>query len=275
MWMNLIFALLFLISLSARAEPIPVTLLGDHNYYPYSYVEHNQLKGLYPMIIRHILSRMPNYHVTLEGVPWKRGLKLLETGKAFALFPPYKREATRPYIAPYSKPLLAETVAVFCRADILTTSRPSWPDDYHGLTVGINLGYELGGDAFWVAVKDKKIELKEYGSNRLNLIELLVAGQIDCYVNSQQAILLSWHQLKQESFRQLMPLVEGTIVSVEYGHLGYTNQAPERYPYKDDFVRAFDHSLEIFQQSGELEHLIESYWQHLVPVGIDQHKRKH
>ncbi|MBU2714329.1 hypothetical protein, partial [Zooshikella harenae] len=83
--------------------------------------------------------------------------------------------------------------------------------------MGINLGYKLGGDAFWAAVKDQKIELKEYGSNRLNLIKLLVAGQTDCYVNSQQAILLSWRQLKQENYRQIAPLVEGAIVSVEYG----------------------------------------------------------
>ncbi|MBU2714044.1 substrate-binding periplasmic protein [Zooshikella harenae] len=270
MWIHFVFVLLLLILQSARAEPTPVTLLGDYNYYPYSYVEGNKLKGLYPLIIRRVLSRMPNYHATLEGVPWKRGLKLLQTGKAFALFPPYKHEATRPYIAPYSKPLLAETVAVFCRAEILTTSRPRWPDDYYGLTMGINLGYELGGDAFWAAVKDQKIELREYGSNRLNLIKLLVAGQTDCYVNSRQAILLSWRQLKQENHRQMMPLVEGAIVSVEYGHLGYTNQASERYPYKDDFVQAFDRSVEALQQSGELKRLIEAYWQHLLPTEVNQ-----
>ncbi|RDH41779.1 ABC transporter substrate-binding protein [Zooshikella ganghwensis] len=273
MWMNLIFVLLFLILQSARAEPVPVTLLGDHNYYPYSYVEHNKLKGLYPMIIRRVLSRMPHYHATLEGVPWKRGLKLLEKGKAFALFPPYKHEATRPYIAPYSTPLLAETVAVFCRADTLTTSRPRWPEDYYGLTVGINLGFELGGDAFWVAVKDKKIELKEYGSNRLNLVKLLIAGQTDCYVNDRQAVLLSWNQLAQENCRSLEPVEEGAIVSVEYGHLGYTNQAPERYPYKADFVQAFDHEVEALQHSGELQQLIEAYWQRLMPTETNSHQR--
>lgn len=273
MWMNLIFVLLFLILQSARAEPIPVTLLGDHNYYPYSYVEHNKLKGLYPMIIRRVLSRMPNYHVTLEGVPWKRGLKLLETGKDFALFPPYKHEAIRPYIAPYSTPLLAETVAVFCRADILTTSRPRWPEDYYGLTIGINLGFGLGGDAFWSDIHDKKLVLKEYGSNRLNLIKLLVAGDTDCYVNDRQAILISWSQLKQEKHRRMAMLVEGTIVSVEYGHLGYTNQAPERYPYKADFVQAFDREVEALQQSGEMKQLIEDYWQSLMPTETNSHQR--
>ena len=41
---------------------------------------------------------MPDYNVTIKGVPWKRGLLQIEGGKNFALYPPYKRPKQRPYM---------------------------------------------------------------------------------------------------------------------------------------------------------------------------------
>ena len=61
-----------------KNPPIKVTIIGDYNYAPYSYVEDGKTKGLYPLILNQIFSRMKDYQVNLSMMPWKRGLAMIE-----------------------------------------------------------------------------------------------------------------------------------------------------------------------------------------------------
>jgi hypothetical protein len=92
--------------------------------------------------------QMPDYHVKLTAVPWRRGLMLIETGQGFALDPPYFRPDERPYMK-YSVALFDEELSIFCDSAIIAKRKPKvWPDDYFNLTIGINAGYLSGGKTF-------------------------------------------------------------------------------------------------------------------------------
>lgn len=247
----------------ASAADIEVTLYADVNYPPYSFEEDGELQGIYANIIKRAVSRMKGYKVTLVGVPWKRGLRLLENGKGFAIYPPYFRAENRPYIWPYSLPILDERVIVMCRKDLFfRTLRLNWVEDYYGLVIGINAGFKLGGDAFWQAVKEKKITVSEAKGNRENLLQLGLK-RIDCYLNDRISILWGLEKLKQsgeyDEGGRHVNLIEGATVSIEQGFLGFTDRDEGRFAFKQDFKQQFDIIIYDMRRSGELQKIINDY----------------
>ena len=76
------------------------------------------MRGIYADIIREVTSAMPDYEVVLKPMPWRRGLSMVEQGTAFAIFPPYYMPDTRPYMWPYSQPMLDEELVVMCGASV-------------------------------------------------------------------------------------------------------------------------------------------------------------
>jgi polar amino acid transport system substrate-binding protein len=182
------FFLYFIVSISVLADDIKVTVYADQNYPPYSYIKNGKLTGIYTNIFKAAFTKMDGYQVKIEAVPWRRGLKLLENGQGFALYPPYFYLTERPYIWPYSLPILDEKVVVYCAEDILINDkRPNWPEDYYGLTIGNNAGFQVGGKKFIQAVKDQKINV--YEAKGTNNILMLGLGRTDCYINDRLSIL--------------------------------------------------------------------------------------
>ncbi|GLT17034.1 ABC transporter substrate-binding protein [Vibrio zhanjiangensis] len=245
---------------NAFEPPIKVLVYGDDAYPPYSYVEDGIAKGIYSDILRRVFRDMPAYQVKIVPIPWKRGLKMLESGRGFALYPPYYYADKRLYISPYSKPILNEEVVVFCNTDSVK-DRPlgKWPSDYLGLTIGVNEAFALGGNEFWDAVKAGKITISEAKGSRLSLIKLY-EKKIDCYMNDRLSIL--W-EIKRMTSDGLLPegwqLTLGAVVSAEQGYLGFTTIQPEQYPYKDDFVKTFNSILTKLEETGELEGIVKAY----------------
>ncbi len=174
-----------------------VTVYCDDNYPPYSYLENGEVKGIYTEILKPAFSRMKAYDVQVEAVPYKRGLYLLRTGKGFALYPPYFRPATRPYID-YSVKILGEILVVFLRRSIADKHRPTvWPGDFYGLTVGKNHGFEISrNQAYMDAVKAGKLRIEEAAGNRANILKLGMA-RIDAYVNDRISVLWELNRLKK------------------------------------------------------------------------------
>ena len=245
------------------AEDIEVVVYADEGYAPYSYRENNEMKGLYTQILSVAFSRIPGYRVHIKAVPWKRGLAVLENGTGFALYPPYFHIESRPYIWPYSLPILDEKVVLFCGQEVMAQStRTRWPEDYYGLTIGNNSGFLLGGEAFWQAVKEQKIFLEEAKSNEQNLIKLGLK-RIDCYMNDRLSILIELNRLKRSGKYDYggrhTELVEGATISIEQGFLGFSAKGDERFPFKDDFVKKFDQVIYQMRQQGELEKIIQSF----------------
>lgn len=109
----------FFISWLTSATEIKVDIYADDSYPPYSYSENGKLKGIYTDILKKVFSKMSKYKITINPIAWKLGLSYIESGKGFALSPPYHRTKERPYIWPYSIPILDERIIVVCRANVL------------------------------------------------------------------------------------------------------------------------------------------------------------
>ncbi|MEH6628468.1 MAG: ABC transporter substrate-binding protein [Motiliproteus sp.] len=245
------------------AEATSVTVYADDSYPPYSYLEDGTAKGLYTKILQTAFSRMPDYHVKIEAVPWKRGLKLLESGSGFALYPPYMHYKKRPYIWPYSLPILDERVVVYCHAKVMDKfERFLWPEHYYGLTIGINAGFQVGGDEFWEAVNTKKIKVMEVRGNREGLLSL-GKRRADCYMNDRLSINLELLSLRNSGeYREgstHAKLVEGATVTLEQGFLGYTDRDQGKFAYKSDFQKQLDIQIYEMRRTGELQQIMDNF----------------
>jgi polar amino acid transport system substrate-binding protein len=203
---------------------------------------------------------LEGYTVTIKPTPWKRGLKELEDGTAFALFPPYYHPEKRPFIKPYSKPILTESVVCFCNKSAMANPRPKWPEDYFGLTIGKNAGFEIGGDAFNNAAKEGKIKVVEGKSNESNLL-MMAKGRADCYVNDRLSILTELSRLEKSgaiTADERVNYVEAVLINEEKGFLGFTDRDQGKFTFKDDFVKKLDQILDEMQKNGEIDKIVQN-----------------
>ncbi len=239
---------------AAPAVVVPITIYGDDDYAPYSYLEHGQFKGMYVDIMREAAKRLlPLYQVDIQPIPWKRGLAELERGTSFALFPPgVKKE--RNYIDTYSIPLYRETVVLFCNDQVLHHARHNFPDDFVGLTIGVNLGFLLS-DRLIRAAKAGKVTLDAAKGNETNLKKL--AGQhIDCYASDRTAAHFSVQRMTNE-LGDGFALHEAVELSAESTFVAYSrNNNP---PYKNDFVARLNAVLLQMQSTGTIRAIENNY----------------
>jgi len=231
------------------------------NYPPYSYEVDGRAMGIYPDIFRRAFSKMDGYRVTLLPIPWKRGLHYLKNGEGFAIVPVYFKPELRPYIWPYSIPVLRQEEVLLCREHVLATRHGEhWPEGYYGLTIGKNAGYATGGKAFNEAVKRGEIFLTEAKNNRINLMKLGL-GRTDCYLNDRLSIAWELDQLKRDGLfdegGKHASLGEPLSIHVEWGHLGVTRMDMGRYHYKADFLAQLNGILTAMQAKGEIREIVE------------------
>ncbi|BCS99040.1 ABC transporter substrate-binding protein [Desulfoluna limicola] len=252
---------IFLLAGGATATVTEVSVYCDDNYPPYSYEVDGQARGVYTAILNTAFSRMEGYRVTIVPIPWKRGLHYIKSGEGFAIFPPYYRPETRPYMWPYSDPILREELVVFCRQDVLTAApRKKWPDDFFGLTLGQNAGFLTGGEAFDEAVKKGDITIDEAMSNRINILKLGIR-RVDCYINARLSIAWELNRLKKEGLYdeggKHDVLKEALVISSEWGYLGFTRMDFGRFYFKEDFIAKFNTVIHAMHASGELQSIID------------------
>lgn len=245
---------------ACRADEITVTLLSDDGYPPYAFARNGMAAGIYPDILRAAATQLRGYRLVLEARPWKRALAAVESGEAIGVLPPYYRPAERPYLASYSVPILAEKVVVYCREAVLSRPRPIWPDNYYGLRIGRNLGYLVGGEAFYLAAKAGRLKQEEARDTRQNL-QKLIHQRLDCYLNDEIAIQSELADLARQN--EYLParhgrIVAGTTISAEHGYIGYRIE-DERFPYLNDFRQQLDRALQRLQANGEIPRIVARY----------------
>jgi polar amino acid transport system substrate-binding protein len=247
----LIAALLPLQTFAAQS----VTIYADESYPPYSYVENGKLTGIYTDILTELFAKMDGYSVNLKGNPWKRALKLMEAGDGFALYPPYKREESRPYMS-YTNPILFEESAAYCKDKVLESTRSEWPKDYFGLTIGNSSGFAVGGAEFDAAVKNGSITLNESKGNRKNLLKLN-AGRIDCFINDGLSIEWELSRMKKDG-KYSSGISKGVVINSEGGYLGLTKNST-KFPYLNDFTEQYHLHLEAMKANGDIDKIIKKY----------------
>lgn len=241
----------------ASAAEIAVTIYADAGYPPYSYEKDGKPAGLYYEIVKTAVARMQGYRVSIETVPWKRGMALLKSGAGFALYPPYMNLKDEPWTWPYSLPLYEERVVAVCRKELLAgRARKRWPEDFYGLTIGNNAGFIVGGDAFEAAVRKGLLKVEEGRDSATNLLKLGM-GRLDCYINDRLAIQWTRQQLKTagryDEGGAHAELAEAAEIALEQGFLGFSDRDNGKFPYKADFHKQFDSIIYQMKRHGEIE----------------------
>lgn len=239
-----VLAALLVFSAGSAFAAKQVTIYGDDAYEPYAFSNGGKPDGIYVKIFEQAFAKMPDYKVVIEMVPWKRALKLVEQGKGLAVFPPYYRAAERPWIDPWSEPILEEGFAAYCRNEVLSSPKPNWPGDYQGLIIGSNEGFSVP--------KAEGLNVQEAPNSEVN-IKKLFAGRIDCYVNDGNAILYAIKQLGLD----VSKVSKGTQISSENGYLAFSKTGP--YPFKDDFVAQFNAIIKDMKANGEIDAIVKSF----------------
>ncbi|WP_420548558.1 substrate-binding periplasmic protein [Curvivirga sp.] len=255
------FHLLFgsLLSSATLAEET-VTIVTDNSYPPYSYSENGNLLGIYPDILRMADEKLDGYHINLIPLPWKRALRETEKGTALGLLPPYYRPSERPFISRYSVPIYAEETVIVCREDVFrNTRRVFWPNDFHGLTIAINRGFEVIDRSILFENGVEVITLESGDGNEVNLMKL-TGGRVPCYANDRMSIEYGLQKLVEK--KSIKPakadnIIFGPVIKKEWGYVAYSrNNNPS---YKNDFIEKLDSIIIEMQQNGSIEKIVEGY----------------
>ena len=247
----------------AFAQQIDVNIVVNDSHPPYVYTEQGDIKGIYIEVLKRVSQRMSGYKLSFTPAPWQRVKKLIELGKAFAFVPPYYHGHDWKYVWPYSISIMDESVVVVCHKDVLDTPRPNWPEDYIGLTVANNSGYDgFGGPVFRKHIKDGSILLAEAKTTQQNLLRL-VRKRVDCYMGNQ--ISIKWRiksMLESGDLTQAEKdsIVETVIISTDAVYMGFTDRDQGRYYYKRDFVQKFNDEIYKMKKHGEIKDIYKEYF---------------
>ena len=253
-----ILGILILASSSAWSMAQKVDIYCDDDYPPYSYVKDGRAAGIYVDILTQAFSKMPEYEVTIVPVPWKRGLDLMERGKGFALFPPYFRPQVRPFMD-YPAALLEEGYAMVGSSALNDGKSRSWPQDFVGMRVGVNKGYNVP------RMKEARamgVEIVPADTIRDNIMKV-AAGEVDAYINDRNALLWNLREMRRPDnhaagLDQLQLIME---ISHERGYLGFTNRDQGRFPFKKEFIIQFVRVIQTMKETGEIQKILDAYTQ--------------
>lgn len=247
--------LLAFISLSSHAD---ILVVGDSGHPPYSYIENGEKKGIYFDIVNEALKDFKPM-VKIEMYPWKRALKLVESGDAQAIFPPHYFPQRRPYISLYSQRILNEQVTVICNPDTISLNgqQRSWPSDFFGNTFALSSGVKMGGEAFWQAINEEKITRYEAHGPREALM-MLNKGRVDCHVNDLFTLLWQISDLENGTNVHMQNLRNNTqTISSSGGHLGVSDTLEQSLATK--LIEHFNTRLVEMHKSGFVQATIEKY----------------
>jgi polar amino acid transport system substrate-binding protein len=243
-----------------RAEPAvqKVVLYGEEDNHPYAFMQNGRMQGLYAQILRRASAQMPGFEILFAGVPFKRGIDMLEHGEIMGFFPPYFRK-NRTTIERYSLPILSESVVVVCRDGFIThRGKMAYPQGFVGATFGNNAGYRLPGKKFFELVRRGEITLEEANTSEINLRRLL-AGRIDCYVNERRAIRAAFRQLGVTSAAKYH-ISEVAEVSHENGYVAYGPDPHHHWPFRNRFADELDTVLARMSKTGEIDSLVNRFF---------------
>ncbi|MGH1472491.1 MAG: substrate-binding periplasmic protein [Cellvibrionaceae bacterium] len=229
-----------------------VVIYGDDGYTPYSYKKGGKMAGIDSKIIEEVGKRIPDYEIILKPIPWKEGLKQLESGEIGFLYPPYYRPKMRPYMA-YSDEIMTEKLVMFCRTELVDKGLNTFPDDFSGLVFGKKTGY-APGEQFEKAAKEGIIEIVEIKETKA-ILNKMMKGDVDCYTNDRLSVLFELKQMQSFGAYDGKSIKEAMVISLEKVFLGVTKKT-NKYPYLDDFIGKFNKALNEMKAEGVVEKII-------------------
>jgi polar amino acid transport system substrate-binding protein len=245
---------------SAEDLKIPVvTILVDDAYPPYTYTINNELRGIYVEIVRLAAKSLSTeYKLELIPMPWKRALLETKLGNALGILPPYKHLTARPFIFPYSKPLMTEHVIAFCNKNININPYLNGESIKPKLNIGINAGFLILGDKLTYAKKIGTVKVWENKNTQANIFKL-ISNRIDCYLNDKLSTLWQFQKMKtQNSSLNFNDIKESYLIMSQNAYIGYAKNYI-KLSSKNDFIKQMDLALDKLKTSGEMELVINRY----------------
>ncbi len=154
--------------------------LGDDDFPPYSYQENGKLVGIDVEIIEEMAKRL-NIDITIKLVPWKRLIKMTQSGQcdgSFSLFHTENREKFAFYA--FSQPIHVSRFPLFFKKG--KKIQFNTIEDLYGKIIGINRGFSIS-EAFDAAVKQGKIIVNIENEVDENIV-LTANSSIDGFTNN-------------------------------------------------------------------------------------------
>ncbi len=227
-----------------------ITLLVDENNPPYSYIENNEMNGLYIDIIKKLDEKILEFDILFKPIPWIRGLKMLETGEAYGIVSPWYRPVDRPYLY-YSDSFFREEKVIVTILE--NNSNLIWPNDFKNKKIGINRGYSV------INNEDKKsLKIEEANETNENLLKLF-SKRIDFYINDKNAILWELNRMinsKILSNEDGKKLKITKILGEEDGYMGYSKNYKNR---SIKFENEINKEIKNLKNGKELELILSQY----------------
>ena len=226
-----------------------VIIYCDQDYPPYTYLEKNEIAGIYVDLMENIDKKLKDFDIILEPMPWARAVKMIETGQAEAIIDAWYRPKERPYMS-YSVPMLNEEIVIVSTEDKIGT----WPKDYIGKKIGINRGFAVFKDG------DKKLLTIEEANSTADNIMKLLTRRIDYYANDKYSILWEISALVKDKTITTSDSKKIKILnslSKEDGYIGYRKTT--NWKNQSKFIKAVDNEILKMQKNGELADIIKRY----------------
>lgn len=245
----LILITLLFLGKECSADAVEVLMVTENAAAPYMMELNNKAEGIYPRIIREADRRITEYDISIETMPWKRALRLVEKGDAHGIIGTYYKPNERPWIKHFSTPYFVEDVTVFCRNGV---ANESWvyPYDFAGLKFGNNRGYETPGPDFFHMVKMGRIKLEEANDTETNLRKLM-SSRIDCYVNDAVQVEVEASLKKLSGFRKV------SVFRSETSHVGFSRAWVTGH--SEDFISRFDDAITNMHDDGTIQEIYRKF----------------
>lgn len=240
---------------AAVASTIPIKIVSDINYPPYSYLDNGKSTGIYTDIIHEVNKRLTGYKISLSPMPWKRALYEVESNRSPIIVGAYKRPIKRPYLG-YSEPILLESVAIFCHKRVLINPRKRFPDDFKNLRVGTHNGF-LMGEEVTKAEEEGIIFLEKY-AGATPIFRHILNNRLDCYVNDQLSILHELKSLPKRLKDSKNKIIEILRIRYDHTYLG-TSLNYKRFPELAAFIKRFNIEIQKMEDDGTISSIVNSY----------------
>lgn len=226
-----------------------VIIYCDQDYPPYTYLDKEELNGIYVELLEKINTKLKEFEIVLEPMPWTRAVKMLESGQVEAIIDAWYRPKERPNMI-YSVPMLGEEIVIVSSEE----KGGNWPKDFAGKKMGINRGFAVFTD------NEKKLIIIEEANSTGDNILKLIKGRISYYANDKYSILWELKRLvtsKTISSSDAKKILVLNSLSKEDGYIGYRKTSSWKNQKK--FIEAVNIEINKMKKNGELAEIIRKY----------------
>ncbi len=225
----------------------PLKLL-TMEYPPYTYTENGDVKGFVTELIHEAFRRM-DQPITIQVVPWTRGIKTVKDGDADGLFTVFKNPEREQFLD-YSDVLVQETASLF----VLQKSSIVFNGDLKQLSqyrFGVVRGFSYG-KKFDSAVKNNIISNIDAAVTAEANVKKLLGIRFDIMVSDRYTMHYLLKDMGfQHAVKELSPAVE-----VSSAYLVFSKKRALK-----SVMEVFDMTLMMMKKDGTYNNIIATFFQ--------------